>query len=146
MTIRIVGVSGSLTTPSRTSALVDAVVARLGERLEQADDFRQHDESDAARYDAALANAFEAQQVVLPLVLDAATQLFEVGGASAVGEKLALDRHWRNARTIATHNPAIYRARILGDYYLNDTPPTAQLKHAQREPELADAGVPVVER
>jgi FMN reductase len=34
MTIRIVGVSGSLTTPSRTTALVDAVVAQLTERLE----------------------------------------------------------------------------------------------------------------
>jgi FMN reductase len=33
VTIRIVGVSGSLTAPSRTTALVDAVVARLGERL-----------------------------------------------------------------------------------------------------------------
>lgn len=34
MTIRIVGVSGSLTTPSRTTALVDAVVARLSQHLE----------------------------------------------------------------------------------------------------------------
>jgi FMN reductase len=34
MTIRIVGVSGSLTAPSRTTALVDAVVAKLTERLE----------------------------------------------------------------------------------------------------------------
>jgi FMN reductase len=33
MTIRIVGVSGSLTTPSRTTALVDAVVAQLTQRL-----------------------------------------------------------------------------------------------------------------
>jgi FMN reductase len=34
MTIRIVGVSGSLTIPSRTTALVDAVVARLSQHLE----------------------------------------------------------------------------------------------------------------
>lgn len=34
MTIRIVGVSGSLTAPSRTTALVDAVVSRLAARLE----------------------------------------------------------------------------------------------------------------
>lgn len=34
MTIRIVGVSGSLTAPSRTTALVDAVVERLAARLE----------------------------------------------------------------------------------------------------------------
>ena len=33
MTIRIVGVSGSLTAPSRTTALVDAVVGKLAEQL-----------------------------------------------------------------------------------------------------------------
>ena len=155
---RTFGVPG--TSSPRDDALVQQVVGRLGSirfavesivleavrRLERADDTRRHEPGDAVEYEAALAAAFEAQQIVLPLVLEAATLLFEVGGASAVGEKLALDRHWRNARTISSHNPAIYRARILGDYYLNDTPPTAQLKHAQRSPELADAGVPVVER
>lgn len=35
MTIRIVGVSGSLTAPSRTTALVDAVVGQLASRLGQ---------------------------------------------------------------------------------------------------------------
>ncbi len=63
-----------------------------------------------------------AQLVVLPNVLRAATELFEVGGASAVGERLALDRHWRNARTVASHNPARYKARIVGDHLVNDTP------------------------
>jgi alkylation response protein AidB-like acyl-CoA dehydrogenase len=145
---RTFGIPG--TTSPREEAPVQQVVGRLGSirfavesivleavrRLERADDSRRHEAGDAAEYEAALATAFEAQQVVLPLVLEAATLLFEVGGASAVGEKLALDRHWRNARTISSHNPAIYRARILGDYYLNDTPPTAQLRHA---PPLADA-------
>lgn len=152
---RTFGIPG--TSSPRDEHLVQQVVGRLGSirfavesivleavrRLERADDTRSREPGESAEYEAALATAFEAQQVVLPLVLEAATLLFEVGGASAVGEKLALDRHWRNARTIASHNPAIYRARILGDYYLNDTPPTAQLKHAKP---LVDAGVPVVER
>jgi alkylation response protein AidB-like acyl-CoA dehydrogenase len=73
-------------------------------------------------YQEALATVFEAQQVVLPLVLEAATALFEVGGASAVDADRALDRHWRNARTIASHNPAIHRERALGDRRLNGTP------------------------
>lgn len=64
----------------------------------------------------------QAQLVVLPNVLAAATELFEVGGASAVDTGLALDRHWRNARTIASHNPAKYRARAVGDQLINDTP------------------------
>jgi len=63
-----------------------------------------------------------AQLVVLPAVLEAATLLFEVGGASAVDTDLALDRHWRNARTLASHNPLAFKARALGDLLLNDTP------------------------
>src|SRR5260221_12341374 len=35
------------------------------------------------------------------------------------------DRHWRNARTVASHNPAIYRERAIGDYYLNGQKPAA---------------------
>jgi len=140
---RSFGVPG--TSSPRDEPLVQQVVGRLGSirfavesivleavrRLEQSDDSRRRDDDgDAARYESALAHAFEAQQVVLPLVLDAATQLFEVGGASALGEELALDRHWRNARAVASHNPALQRARILGDLYLNGTPPTAQLRTA----------------
>ncbi|MGQ7296434.1 acyl-CoA dehydrogenase family protein [Quadrisphaera sp. KR29] len=64
----------------------------------------------------------QAQLVVLPQVLAAATDLFEVGGASALAADLALDRHWRNARTVASHNPARYKARALGDHLLNGTP------------------------
>ncbi|TNM70239.1 hypothetical protein FHN55_00695 [Streptomyces sp. NP160] len=64
----------------------------------------------------------QAQLVVLPQVLTAATDLFEVGGASALATDLALDRHWRNARTVASHNPARYKARALGDHLVNGTP------------------------
>jgi alkylation response protein AidB-like acyl-CoA dehydrogenase len=49
----------------------------------------------------------------------AATLLFDVGGASAVSEDRRLDRHWRNARTISNHNPAIYKERAIGDHLLN---------------------------
>jgi alkylation response protein AidB-like acyl-CoA dehydrogenase len=72
---------------------------------------------------AAELNVFKAQQVVLGLVLKETTQLFEVGGASAVGKQHALDRHWRNVRTIASHNPAIHRKRAIGDYALNGRAP-----------------------
>ncbi|MFI1917816.1 acyl-CoA dehydrogenase family protein [Nocardia sp. NPDC020380] len=64
--------------------------------------------------------AAQAQLAVIDLVLPATTLLFEVGGASAVSEKLRLDRHWRNARTISVHNPAIQKARAIGDHLLND--------------------------
>jgi alkylation response protein AidB-like acyl-CoA dehydrogenase len=71
--------------------------------------------------------AFQAQQVVIDLVLQASTLLFEVGGASATSETRRFDRHWRNARTAASHNPAIFRERAIGDYYLNDIRPPAQV-------------------
>ncbi|NWJ70685.1 acyl-CoA dehydrogenase family protein [Pseudonocardia sp. ICBG1122] len=62
-----------------------------------------------------------AQAAVIPAVLDATTQLFEVGGASITSEKLRLDRHWRNARVISTHNPLIYKLQTVGDHVLNGT-------------------------
>ena len=60
-----------------------------------------------------------AQAAVIPSVLDATTQLFEVGGASITSESLRLDRHWRNARTISVHNPLIYKLQTVGDHVLN---------------------------
>ncbi|WP_020496934.1 acyl-CoA dehydrogenase family protein [Sciscionella marina] len=66
-------------------------------------------------------SAVQAQLTVIDLVLYSTTQLFDVGGASATSLHRALDRHWRNARTIASHNPAIYQERVLGDHLLNDT-------------------------
>ncbi len=75
--------------------------------------------------DRADAAVYAAQGQVIALVLGLATELFEVGGASAVTERFHLDRHWRNARTLASHNPVIYRDRIVGDYVLNGTNPGA---------------------
>ncbi|WP_280233865.1 acyl-CoA dehydrogenase family protein [Nocardia cyriacigeorgica] len=65
--------------------------------------------------------AAQAQLGIIDTVLTATTQLFEVGGASVVSERLRLDRHWRNARTISVHNPAIFKARAIGDHLLNGT-------------------------
>lgn len=68
------------------------------------------------------ADTARAQVVVLNSVLDAATRLFDVGGASATDAGIALDRHWRNARTVASHNPVRYKARSLGGLLLTDVP------------------------
>ncbi|QDZ88050.1 acyl-CoA dehydrogenase family protein [Priestia megaterium] len=66
-------------------------------------------------------HAAQAKVIIDNLALQAATQLFEVGGASATRQSANLDRHWRNIRTIASHNPTIYKARAIGNYILNDT-------------------------
>ncbi|ROR83105.1 Acyl-CoA dehydrogenase [Plantibacter flavus] len=65
----------------------------------------------------------QAQVVLSELVPRAATLLFNTLGASAVSRTSALDRHWRNARTVASHNPVIYKTRIVGDWSINGTPP-----------------------
>jgi alkylation response protein AidB-like acyl-CoA dehydrogenase len=86
----------------------------------------------------AMLNVFKTQQVVLKTVLAQAGELFEVGGASAVGRGLALDRHWRNVRTIASHNPVIHRTRAVGDFLLNGRAP--RWGKAQGEQDATEAG------
>jgi alkylation response protein AidB-like acyl-CoA dehydrogenase len=83
--------------------------------------------------DAADAAVFSAQGAVIRLVLGLTTELFEVGGASATAERLRLDRHWRNARTLASHNPVVYRDRIVGHYLLDGTSPGAAYPHPRTE-------------
>jgi alkylation response protein AidB-like acyl-CoA dehydrogenase len=132
---RIFGFAGE--TEPKESELVQAVVGDLasyahaarslvlasaGELDEVLAAWRDGTLTDDAAVAAEL-NVFKAQQIVLSLVLTETSQLFEVGGASAVGRQRALDRHWRNVRTIASHNPAIQRKRAIGDYALNGRMP-----------------------
>lgn len=68
--------------------------------------------------------AVEHAQITVPeLALGAAQDLFLTVGASATSTSKALDRHWRNAQTVATHNPIAFRARAVGDYWINGTLP-----------------------
>ncbi len=69
----------------------------------------------------------QAQLVIIDAALRATTTVFDALGASAVTVDLALDRHWRNARTLASHNPRVYKARIIGDWLVNGTDPVADL-------------------
>jgi len=69
----------------------------------------------------------QAQLVIIDAALRATTTIFDALGASAVSEELGLDRHWRNARTLASHNPRVYKARILGDWLINGKDPVPDL-------------------
>jgi hypothetical protein len=64
-------------------------------------------------------------------VLGSTTLLFDALGSSATKRGLNLDRYWRNARTISSHNPRIYRDRIVGDFAVNGTAPPGQYKVGQ---------------
>jgi alkylation response protein AidB-like acyl-CoA dehydrogenase len=72
---------------------------------------------------AAEIESAKAQVVVSELIQRATTTLFNALGASDVREGKSLDRHWRNARTVSSHNPVIYKARIVGDWAINGTEP-----------------------
>ncbi|NTI78657.1 acyl-CoA dehydrogenase family protein [Rhizobium rhizogenes] len=71
--------------------------------------------------------AAKAKVVIDELAQSAASALFDLGGASATQRSLDLDRHWRNVRTISSHNPRQYKARAIGDLEANGTlfPPNA---------------------
>lgn len=64
-----------------------------------------------------------AQVSISPLVLEQTSHIFDALGASSTNTREALDRHWRNARTVISHNPWIYKARQVGDYVLNGVLP-----------------------
>ncbi|RWA29241.1 monooxygenase [Pseudomonas veronii] len=72
---------------------------------------------------AAELESAQAQVVIAEQVLRATSDLFNALGASAARTSLQLDRHWRNARTAASHNPLIYKERIIGDWEINGTEP-----------------------
>jgi alkylation response protein AidB-like acyl-CoA dehydrogenase len=69
-----------------------------------------------------------AQFIAIESALRAAELVFDVGGGSATNREHALDRHWRNARTIANHNPRDWKLAVGGAYYLTgEEPPTTGL-------------------
>ncbi|MGV8862087.1 MAG: acyl-CoA dehydrogenase family protein [Pseudomonas sp.] len=72
---------------------------------------------------AAELESAQAQVAIAELVLRATSDLFNALGASATSTTKQLDRHWRNARTTASHNPLIYKERIIGDWEINGTEP-----------------------
>lgn len=136
---RVIGRLASL------SFAADSLVESAANALESLYQARRAGETDQALHVAAEIKAFQAQQIVINHVLEAATLLFEVGGASATSETRALDRHWRNARTVASHNPAIYRERAIGDYLLNGTIPDAAWRAAFSEKlQAAQAGASAI--
>ncbi|MCZ0914032.1 acyl-CoA dehydrogenase family protein [Gordonia amicalis] len=94
------------------------IVLDIADQLDRLAETAWQDEEllDKVEFDVA-----RAQATVIPLVLDATTQLFEVGGASITSERLRLDRHWRNARVISVHNPLIFKLQAIGDHVLNGT-------------------------
>ena len=76
--------------------------------------------AEAARGSIAVA---QAKAFASEVATEAASGLFELSGASAADEKHGLSRHWRNARTHASHDPVSWKYHHIGDFMLNDVLP-----------------------
>lgn len=98
-------------------AVGDALDVVAGLRAEN-----PHDSRLPALVQEASLTAAKTKVVVDEFALRSSTALFDVGGASAATLRQNLDRHWRNARTLSSHNPASYKALALGAYELKGTP------------------------
>jgi alkylation response protein AidB-like acyl-CoA dehydrogenase len=75
---------------------------------------------DAARGSLAVA---QAKAFASEVAVGVSSDLFSLSGASAADEKYDLSRHWRNARTHASHDPVTWKYHHIGNYLLNDVPP-----------------------
>jgi SfnB family sulfur acquisition oxidoreductase len=81
---------------------------------------RPGDAASAARGSIAVAQAKAFGSAV---AVEVASDLFALTGASAADERYDLSRHWRNARTHASHDPADWKYHHVGNYLLNNVPP-----------------------
>lgn len=100
----------------------EATVLRAAEAQDVEADSVSGGLPDPALADKASLEAAQAKVVVDELALRATGRVFDLGGASATKKERNLDRHWRNVRTLSTHNPLLYKAQAIGDHALNGTP------------------------
>ena len=105
------------------AAQATAVRAAEAAQLAYEARFGNDDAAEARANVLAEIDSAKAQTVIADLILSSTTELFNALGASGASEAKQLDRHWRNARTAASHNPLIYKERIIGDWHINDTVP-----------------------
>lgn len=100
----------------------EAAVLAAADKLDEISRIRDTDGDDMeAAHEASLAAA-SAKIVVDTLAIESGSLVFDVGGASVATAQHNLDRHWRNARTLASHNPGAYKTAAIGAYHVNATP------------------------
>jgi SfnB family sulfur acquisition oxidoreductase len=106
----------------RLAARVRAAEALLSAAAATLDEVTRYpaDAAAAARGSVAVAaaKAFGGEVAV-----EVASDLFSLSGASAADERHDLSRHWRNARTHASHDPADWKYHHIGNYLLNNVHP-----------------------
>lgn len=101
----------------------ETVVLAAAEALDVATDAFDAGDANAgdAAHRAALLSA-KAKIVADEFAIRSGSLLFDVGGASATKKATNFDRHWRNAHTLASHNPNTFKARSIGQFEISGTP------------------------
>ena len=100
----------------------EAAVLAAADALDTVSRSREDGADDPDLALAAALAAAKAKIVVDEFALRSGSLIFDAGGASATKRSNNLDRHWRNARTLASHNPTSYKAMAVGAYAINGTP------------------------
>jgi SfnB family sulfur acquisition oxidoreductase len=107
---------GRLATRVRAAeALLESAAATLEEI-----GLHPRDATEAARGSLAVA---QAKAFASEVAVEVASDLFALSGASAADERHDLSRHWRNARTHASHDPVDWKYHHVGNLLLNDVLP-----------------------
>jgi SfnB family sulfur acquisition oxidoreductase len=106
----------------RLAVQVRAAEAMLASAAATLDDVtrRPRDAAEAARGSIAVA---EAKAFASEVAAEVSSELFSLSGASAADERYDLSRHWRNARTHASHDPVSWKYHHVGNFLLNDVLP-----------------------
>lgn len=116
---QVLGVVGEISTRAFTArATVSALGATIDDYLVSGGDLRP----EALKH--VVVESAQTQVVNSRLAGEVGWLLFDAASASALDLDLALDRHWRNARAVSSHNPSIYKARLVGDFAVNGTLPS----------------------
>ncbi|SPL69232.1 acyl-CoA dehydrogenase family protein [Acinetobacter stercoris] len=99
----------------------EAVTQKVAASLQEAylSHFANSDVIEQKANHASELESAQGQVVVSELVLDLTTKLFNALSASAASSAKSLDRFWRNARTVSSHNPLIYKEKVIGDWEVN---------------------------
>jgi alkylation response protein AidB-like acyl-CoA dehydrogenase len=92
--------------------LADIAGRRLDEAFERGDALTSEQRGETA-IALATANIYAGE-----IGLDASSAVFEVMGARSATKANGFDRFWRNVRTHTLHNPAEYKKRTVGTWFL----------------------------
>ncbi|MBW4444640.1 MAG: hypothetical protein KME10_26240 [Plectolyngbya sp. WJT66-NPBG17] len=112
---------GQISTNAFAAESIVLAAANFPDRVEAAK--AQGEEAELAVALEASLSAAKAKLIVDDLALRSAMLLFDVGGASTTKKSNNYDRHWRNARTLSSHNPNHFKVRAIRNYEINGTPP-----------------------